>query len=99
MIDHRWYSEDPYIRAVVRGRAITASLARLVKESDEGHYWVDMRSVLSGGTPMGRPGADPDMTDGTGAILQRAEIHNEKPGDMLRHVWATHFPVFGEDHA
>lgn len=98
MIDNRWNSEDPYIRAVVRGRAITSALYRLVKDSDDGHFWVDMRSVLSGGTPMRNPkSADTLWSEANGEIPRSAQIHNEKPGDLLRHVWATHTPTFGKD--
>lgn len=96
-----WNSEDPTTRARIRGRAITAALARLVKESDEGRFWVDMRSVLSGGTPMGNPKSESMFTkegEEVGAIIASPDIHNEKPGDMLRHVWTTHTPQFTEDH-
>jgi hypothetical protein len=94
-MDNRWNSDDPYIRATVRGRAITASLARLVQESDEGRFWVDMRSVLSGGEPRYNAKAG-EPSPGTNDLIPDS-VGRWQFGSALNHVWHYHTPEFGKD--
>jgi len=93
--DNRWNSKDPYIRATVRGRAITSALARLVKESDAGHYWVDMRSVLRGEPPRYNAKAGKPWP-GTNDVIPGYGYW--RFGSALNHVWHYHMPQFEEDH-
>jgi hypothetical protein len=93
MRDNRWNSEDPYIRAIARGRAITSALARLVADNDRGGFWVDMRSVLSGGQPLFS--SSPDNGDRVGQPIPDTRWQF---GSALNHVWHYHMPQFEEDH-
>jgi hypothetical protein len=90
--DPRWTSDDPSVRARIRGRAITAALARLVEQNRRGAYWVDMESVLRGGPvvyAVGQPKA--------GQPVPAGDLFAD-PDTALWDVWDRHTPQFAPDH-
>jgi hypothetical protein len=97
--DSRWDSPDPAVRARIRGRAITAGLARLVELNRRPAFWVDMESVLAGGPVLYSNSPDNGDLAGTPIPMEPGGYgHWSSPKAALRHVWDTYTPIFRPDH-
>jgi hypothetical protein len=95
--DPRWNSEDPYIRATVRARAITSGLAYLVERNRRGAYWTDMESVLRGGPVLYSATYEDPAKAGTPIPLPLLGNWSSA-AEALRYVWDSYTPIFAPDH-